>query len=70
MAAFPRRLALLPGLLALVAASAYAQCVPRFVEMGGTDGPNCDLGAPCATIQHAVDVVAADLDCAGGGTDP
>ena len=58
MASFPRRLAILPGLLMFVAASAYAQCVPRFVATTGTDGTN-DCSAqdnPCLTIQHAVGV--------------
>ncbi len=64
MSSFPRRLAMLPGFLAFVAASAYATCGDRFVAMGGTDGPDCDQGAPCATIQHAVDVDAAAA-CSG-----
>jgi hypothetical protein len=52
---------MLPGLLALAAASAYAQCGPRFVAVGGSDTANNCLiqGAPCATIQHGVDVAAA-----------
>jgi parallel beta-helix repeat protein len=64
MACFSRRLAMLPGLLVFVAASAYAQCGPRFVAIGGVDGPDCDQVAPCATIQHAVDV-DADAGCSG-----
>jgi hypothetical protein len=55
---------MLPGLLVFVAASAYAQCGPRFVAIGGVDGPDCDQVAPCATIQHAVDV-DADAGCSG-----
>lgn len=70
MASSPRRLAMLPGLLALVAASAYAQCGPRFID--GTTGDDlagandCRMQAqalPCKTIQQGVNAVTAA--CAG-----
>ncbi len=67
MSSFPRRLAVLPGLLMLVAASAYAQCEPRFVDAAtGTDGSNdCRTSSsPCLTIQHAVDADAGAM-CSG-----
>src|SRR5262245_14677973 len=67
MVSFPRRLALLPGLLVLVAASAHAQCGPRFVATGGSDASNNCLtqATPCLTIQHAVDEDAAPAVCSG-----
>jgi hypothetical protein len=59
-----RSLALLTGLLALGVGTAYAQCGPRFVAVGGSDASAClDPGVPCATIQHGVDVVVPA--CAG-----
>jgi len=63
---YRRWLAMLPGLLVLAAGSSYAQCGPRFVDPAGDDTGNTCLnaGAPCATIQHGVDVVA-DGPCPG-----
>ena len=55
MASFPRRLVLLPGLLVLLAGSAYAQCGARFVD--------ATLGVPPGKVA----VVRLEAGSAGQG---